>query len=101
MHLDARLCSVVEGNVAIRLGVEIGVEAVVHNPQNVAVELGGYPGAVVVRGLQQRFVLHQVEAEQESAVRAEHAPNIPEKCPPFLRLEIADGASKKNREPAP
>src|SRR6266545_6195589 len=101
MHLDPGLFDVIEGDVAVRLGMEVGFEPVVHDAQNVAVELRGYASAVVVRRLQHRLVLDEVDAEQEPAIRIKQAANVSQECPPLVRLEVADGAPQKDREAVP
>jgi hypothetical protein len=64
-HLDPLALAIEERNVLEGVDVEVGVELAVDHAQDVAIELGGHAGGVVVGGLDDRRVLDQVGAEQQ------------------------------------
>ena len=71
MHLDALLAPDVVGPVRECVEVEVGVELAVDPREQVEVERGGDAPAIVVGGPDDRFVLVEVEADQEAAAVAD------------------------------
>ena len=67
--------------------------------QDVAVELGGHPGRVVVRGFQRGHVLHEVGAEDEPAVVAHQLADVCEEGSALVRVQVADRAAEEGHEP--
>jgi hypothetical protein len=100
VHLDALFRRVVPGVVPERVGPEVGAEAPVDHAQDVAVEAGGDAGGVVVRGLQHRAVLHEVDAEQQPIATPQQATHLRQQGQPRRRVEVADGAPEEEHEPA-
>ena len=99
VHLDAGGRLVVERVVAEGLGLEVAVHRVIDHAQDVAVEVPGDPGRVVVGHLEHLDVLDQIHAEQQSiaAIGQERA-QAREQAPALRGVEIADGAAQEQRE---
>ena len=69
VHLDPLLLAVPLGDVGEPVGGEVAVELAVEDVQDVAVELGGHTGGVVVGGDEPGGVLHEVGAEEQPVPR--------------------------------
>ena len=84
------------------LGLEVAVHRVVDHPQDIAVEIAGDAGRVVVGRFEHLDVLDQVHAEQQAVagVGQERA-QTREQPPSLRRVEIADGAPQEEREAPP
>src|SRR5579864_1093947 len=95
-HLDPALAGVVEGAVAEGGRVEVAHGAMVGNAQDVAIELGGDAGGVVVGGFQPGDRFHQVDAEQEVIAWRHLAAACRQEVARLLRLEVADRAAKED-----
>ena len=57
--------------------------------------VGGDAGGVVVGGVEDARVLHQVDADDQVGAAAEHAAGVAQERAGLVRLEIADGRSGK------
>ena len=64
-HLDPFLGGIPARDVREGVDVEVGVELAVEHAQDVAIELGGDAGAVVVRGNEPSDILDEVGTEQQ------------------------------------
>src|SRR5256886_1955547 len=101
VHLDAAEDRVVEGLVAEAFHLEIRGELAIDPVQQVEVELLRDAPAVGVGGIQGRFVLLEVHADQEDSARPRHLARLPQKNERLGGSEVADGgAGKKHRLPA-
>ena len=80
--------------------VEVGVELAVQHAQDIAVELGGDAGRVVVRGNEPIDVLHEVGAEQERVAGRKTARHLGEELGAFLGREVADRAAEERDDAA-
>src|SRR5215467_12174892 len=95
VHLDAMTLGIVEGAMVEALEIEISVELVIDAREQVEVELRGEAGLVVVGGVKDTRVLHQIDSDDQGGVTSQHAPGVAQERAGFLRLEIADGRSGK------
>src|SRR3546814_2287460 len=71
MHLDALLARLVEGVMVEPGRVDVAVELAADAVQDIEVEGGGDALGIVVGGMQDGRVLHQVDANQQAAGRSE------------------------------
>ncbi len=94
-HLDPFVGRVPDRDVRERVGIEVGVELAVHDPQHVAVEVGGHARGVVVRGDEPVGALHEIGAEEEGVAGLEAAGDVGEERRARLGREIADGAAEE------
>ena len=84
------------------LGLEVGAERPVDDPQHVAVELGGDAGGVVVGRLEPGDVLHEVGAEQQRVAGAKPGRELGEerrRVRPGARLPIVPPRNATRRAP--
>jgi len=90
VHLDASARGVVEAVVAPLADVEIGVDQPVHVAQDVQVEGGGHAQRVVIGGVERGFILGQVDADQDAAIRPALRAQALQEGLRILGREIAD-----------
>ena len=81
VDLDVALVLEVAGPVLELVRVEVAAELGVDAGQQVQGEAGGDAAAVVVRGLEHRAVLAQVDADQHAVLGAERRAYAAEECP--------------------
>ena len=99
-HLDAVFDGVPPGDVLEVVDVEaLGVEFGPQHLDEVAVELGGDPGTVVVGRDETRRRLDQVGAEEEVIAGGEGRPRSGQKRVPLPVVEVADGAAQEDHQP--
>src|SRR5215204_3001702 len=70
MHLDARVRSVKQRNVAPLANVEVAAEYSVHIAKHVQIERRRHAKRIVIGEFEQASILHKVEAEQQVSVIA-------------------------------
>ncbi len=85
---------------AERRRIEVRAELVIEHAQHVAIERGGDAGGVVVGRVQHARVLHEVEAEEQTAVTPEQSPGIAQEPAARRRLEVPDRAPEEQHETA-
>ena len=95
VHLDPLLVLVPLGHVGEAVGREVAVELAVEDVEDVAVELGGDAGGVVVGGDEAGRVLHEVGAEEEPVARRHLVGELLEELGARGRHEVADGAAEE------
>src|SRR5881628_1968941 len=101
VHLDPARLPVVEAVMSPGLGGEVAVDGSIHDAENVAIELAGDAGGVVVGRLEDSPVLDEVHPQQEPAVGAQESPHLGEQRAPGGRIEIADRTAEEENEAAP
>ncbi len=99
-HLDPGVLRVPSGHVGEPTRVEVGVEFVIDDRQDVAVECGRDAGAVVVGGHQPVWILDQVAAQQQHVVTFQVGAHAGEECVPARGREIADRSAEKRDQAA-
>ena len=95
MHLDAVALSIIEGAVAEVFEFEIAVELVIDPREQIEIELRGQAGCVIVSGIEDAGVFHQVDPDDQRGAASQHAPGVAQERGGFMRLEISDGRSGK------
>jgi hypothetical protein len=101
VHLHLRRLRIVERHVFEPVGIEVGTELAIDDAQDVAIELRREARRVVVRGLQRRRRLDQIDAEQQRVA------GLQARCDgaqePLIRgrLEVADRAAEVGDQPTP
>src|SRR5262249_20661035 len=93
MHLDAVALAIVERAVAKVFELEIAVELAIDARKQIEIELRGQAGGVIVSGVEDAGVLHQVDPDDQRCAASQHAPGVTQERGGFVRLEIADGRS--------
>ena len=99
-HLDAVLVLVPAGDVVEAGRVEVGAELPVEDGQDVAVELGGHPGSVVVGGHQSAPVLDQVGPQQQGVPGGHRPVEVGEEDLPAGGVQVPDGPAQEGHQPS-
>ena len=76
MHLDAVALGIVEGVMAEACEIEVAVELAIDAREQVEIELRRDAGGVVIGGVEDAGVLHQVDADDQRRAAPEHAPGV-------------------------
>src|SRR5436190_22848091 len=95
VHLDPVVLGIVEGAMVEGLEIEISVELAIDARQQVEIELCSEAGLVIVSGVKDAHLLHQIDSNDQGSVSSQHPPGVAQECAGFVRLEIADGRSGK------
>src|SRR5258707_11962666 len=101
IELHPPLFLAVEGQMLEPAGIEVAAELAIDPLQEVEVEGGVEPGAVVVGALENGSVLLEVGPDQHLALGSEQLGAMGEKTHDRLRLEIADRRSRKKPDALP
>ena len=102
VHLDASELLVPDGAVAEPLEVETPPEVAVDPRQDVLVEAGGHPFAVVVSGLEHSPVLAQVDPGEKAVGRGHGGAHPGDEIRGLVALEVADVRPQpQDQPPAP
>src|SRR5262249_16458777 len=91
VHLDAVAFAIVESAVVEAREIEIAIELAIDALEQVEVELRRQAGRVVVGGIENARVLHQVDPDDQRCAASQHAAGVAQESASFMRLEIADG----------
>ena len=75
--------------------IEVGAELAVDAPQNIKVELRGYPGTVVIGALDDLYVLLQVDADQQRTIFASLVMHYLQQLVRRIRRKISDSRPRE------
>ena len=92
IHLDPLRYGIIRRVMGESVQIEIRAQFAIGAGQQIFVEGGGHAGRIVISGMQQGRVLHQVNADQEAAA-AQHLAHPAEQSHRRVGTEIADGAA--------
>src|SRR5262249_55517170 len=95
MHLDPAALAIEEGVMLKACDVEICAKLLVHSRQQIAIELGGDAGRIIVRLEQHLLVFDQINADDEYRARSENPSSLMQKCCRLMRLEITDSRPRE------
>src|ERR1700726_3522909 len=95
VHLDALSLGIEEGMVAEARRVESCAQLAIDASEQVEVEPCRNARCVIVRGIEDARILHEIDADDQGRAISEHAPGMAQKRARFVRFEIADGRSWK------
>src|SRR5947209_5270149 len=76
MHFDAMPLGIVEGMVAEACQVETAAELAVDAREQIEIELRRDAGAIIVGGIEDFRILHQVNADDKACAASQHAPGL-------------------------
>ena len=79
--------------------IEIGAELAIDARQQIEIEFRRDALGIVVGVVENFGVLHQIDADHEQRALAQHAAGMAQEFARFVRLEIADGRSRKEADP--
>ena len=79
--------------------IEIGAELAIDARQQIEIEFRRDALGVVVGGVENLRILHQIDADHEQRARAQHAAGMAQEFARLVRLEIADGRARKEADP--
>src|SRR5437660_1410507 len=79
---------IIEGAVLEPLKIEIGTELALDAREQVEIELCREAGFVIVGGMKDARLLHQIDTDDQSCAASQHAPGMAQEFAGFLRLEI-------------
>src|ERR1700685_4339815 len=99
MHLDPVMRAVVEGVMLEGVEIEIGAELAVDARQQVEIEFRRDTLGVIVGVVENFRILDQIDADDEYRLFAKHRAGMAEEFARLVRLEIADGRSRKEPDP--
>src|SRR5262245_54815574 len=95
MHLDAPALHVEEGLMAEGANVEIAAKLAIDAREQIEIEARGDALGVVVGGVEDRRILHQVDADDQGCAGTQHVGGVLHESGSVMRLKIADGRSRK------
>ena len=97
VHFHPRPRGIEKRTVDKCVGIDIAIKLAVDPVQQIAVEPRGEPGGVVVGGIEDGWVLDQVNAQDKAVARPQQAACLAQKRHCFIRRHIADGGPWKKR----
>src|SRR5437588_4014147 len=95
MHFDAVALGIIEGLMTETCQVEVTAELAIDAREQIEVELRRDAGAIVIGGIEDFRVLHQVDADDEACTSSQHTSGLAQERAGFVRLQIADGRSRE------
>src|SRR5262249_8450771 len=78
VHFDAMTLGIIEGVMAEAAKIEVGAQLTVDPRQQIEIEPGGHAGGVVVGGVEDTRVLHQVDPDDQMGAWSQHATGVPQ-----------------------
>src|SRR5262245_66671699 len=75
--------------------IEIAIELAIDAREQVEIELRRQAGRIIVSGVEDLRVLHQVDPDDQGGAASQHAPGVAQESAGLMRLEIADGRPGK------
>jgi hypothetical protein len=98
MHFNALLDFVPSHFMREGSDVEICVEFAIDSGEQVAVESGRHTENIIVGRQHTRNLFHQIGSDQQSVAGLEQRRQLDEESGPGASLEVADGASQKQKQ---
>ena len=91
MHLDAPGFLIVNGLMTPALQIKIRTKLAIGAREQVQVELGGHPRAVVIGAFENRFRFFQIDSHEQTAARTNDVGDFFQKIGGVGRLKVSNG----------